>query len=347
MRKKKKKKIIIILLAILFAVVVIAGLAFMTVYSDISGSARSNKEIVFTVEEGTAAVDIAKQLGDIGAVKYPTVFRIYAKLKGYESQFSYGDYVIPGDLSYDEIAYELINNGKKAATARVTIHSRDSIDDIAVALEQAGVCKTEDFINEVQNGKFDYDFVKQIPNDKVHYRLEGYLFPETYRFYTEYSSKECAHMAVERMLAETDKALDTVKEDIEKSNYSLHEIMTMASLVELESSGSEENMAKVSALFYNRLERPDFSTLGCSPTIGYPYGNGAYNTYTTPGLPPGPLCAISAAALKGAANPEKDFDYVYFVTDKNGEFYFNKTYADHQAIIAKLKKENNWIYEQY
>lgn len=127
--------------------------------------------------------------------------------------------------------------------------------------------------------------------------------------------------------------------------YTFNEVMTMASLVELEAGGSPDEMANVAAVFYNRLKSKDFATLGSSPTRKYPHGNGRYNTYECEGLPPGPLCSPSLNSIKAAVSPTADFDYYYFVTDASMNFYYRKTLAEHNAIIAKLKAEKNWIYE--
>ena len=133
---------------------------------------------------------------------------------------------------------------------------------------------------------------------------------------------------------------------ISESGYTLHEIMTMASIVELEAGGSPDEMANVAAVFYNRLESDDFTTLGSSPTRKYPYGGGKYNTYESPGLPPGPLCSPSLKSIEASIEPTEDFDYYYFVTDASMKFYYNKTLAEHNSTIARLQAANNWIYEE-
>ena len=179
----------------------------------------------------------------------------------------------------------------------------------------------------------------------MHYRFEGYLFPETYDFYS-YDSKECAHLAVLKMLQTFDERVKPLKEKIEQSKYSFHEIMTMASLVELEAGGSKTEKPNVAAVFFNRLKSKDFATLGSSPTRKYPYGGDRYNTYVCEGLPVGPLCSPGIESIKATLSPTEDFDYYYFVTDAKMNFYYRKTLSEHNAIIAKLKAEKNWIYEE-
>ena len=353
--KKKKgrhsagKSIIKTIIWILCIIIVSVGLAFGVIYAGADymgiGFGRGS-DVTIEIEQGMSTEQIAEELKEAGAVKIPLLFRIYAKFKHYDSQFKYGVYSFNTEAGYEAISQMLIEEGALAQSVKVTIPEMSSIDDIAEILEENGVCTKSDFINEVQNGEFGYDFIDDIPVDNVYYRLEGYLFPETYDFYN-FDSEECAHLAVEKMLKTlNDKLTDEMRQKISESGYTLHEIMTMASIVELEAGGSPDEMANVAAVFYNRLESDDFTTLGSSPTRKYPYGGGKYNTYESPGLPPGPLCSPSLKSIEASIEPTEDFDYYYFVTDASMKFYYNKTLAEHNSTIARLQAANNWIYEE-
>ena len=353
--KKKKgrhsagKSIIKTIIWILCIIIVSVGLAFGVIYAGADymgiGFGRGS-DVTIEIEQGMSTEQIAEELKEAGAVKIPLLFRVYAKLKHYDSQFKYGVYSFNTEAGYEAISQMLIEEGALAQSVKVTIPEMSSIDDIAEILEENGVCTKSDFINEVQNGEFGYDFIDDIPVDNVYYRLEGYLFPETYDFYN-FDSEECAHLAVEKMLKTLDdKLTDGMMQKISESGYTLHEIMTMASIVELEAGGSPDEMANVAAVFYNRLESDDFTTLGSSPTRKYPYGGGKYNTYESPGLPPGPLCSPSLKSIEASIEPTEDFDYYYFVTDASMKFYYNKTLAEHNSTIARLQAANNWIYEE-
>lgn len=352
-QKKKSKhsgghSLIKTLVWVLCIIIVSVGLALGVIYAgaDYMGIGFGRGvECTIEIEQGMATSQIADELQECGAVRIPFLFRMYAKLKHYDSQFKYGVYTFNNEAGYEALSVMLIEEGAKAQSVPVTIPEMSSVDDIAKILEENGVCTKSDFLNEVQNGEFDYDFVKDIPEEKVYYRLEGYLFPDSYDFYN-FDSKECAHLAVDKMLKTLDGKLNsTIRKKISDSGYTLHEIMTMASIVELEAGGSPDEMANVAAVFFNRLKSEDFVTLGSSPTRKYPYGNGRYNTYEAAGLPPGPLCSPSLNSIKASAEPTENFDYYYFVTDKSMKFYYRKTLAEHNAIIAKLQAENNWIYE--
>lgn len=322
------------------------GLAFGIIFAgaDYMGIGFGRGEnCVIEIEQGMSTKQIASELKECGAIKCPLLFRVYAKLKHYDSAFKYGVYNFNNEAGYESLSQMLMNDGAKADSVTVTVPEMSTVDDIADILEKAGVCSKKDFISAVQTGEFDYDFIKEIPEESVYYRLEGYLFPDTYDFYC-YDSEECAYLAVDKMLKTLDSKLDgDMKAKISESKYSFHELMTMASIVELEAGGSVTEMPNVAAVFFNRLESDDFQKLESSPTVKYPHGGGRYDTYQCKGLPPGPLCSPSLNSIKAALNPTKDFDYYYFVTDASMKFYYNKTLAEHNSTIARLKKENNWI----
>lgn len=334
---------------VLCIIIVSVGLAFGAIYAGADymgiGFGRGT-ECTIEIEQGMGTAQIAEKLQECGAVKIPLLFRTYTKLKHYDGRFKYGVYTFNNEAGYEALSKMLIEEGAKAESVHVTIPEMSSVDDIAKILEENGVCTKSDFLSEVQSGEFDYDFVKAIPEEKVYYRLEGYLFPDSYDFYS-FDSKECAHLAVDKMLKTLDEKLTAdIRQKISDSGYTLHEIMTVASIVELEAGGSPDEMANVAAVFFNRLESDEFSTLGSSPTRKYPYGGGRYNTYESTGLPPGPLCSPSLNSIKASAEPTESFDYYYFVTDASMNFYYNKTLAEHNSTIARLKAAKNWIYEE-
>ncbi len=337
---------------IISIIVVSVGIAFGAIYAGadylgIGFGRGGNKEM--EIDKGSGTAQIAQRLNDVGVVKIPVLFRAYCKLKHYDGKFKYGVYTFDSELGYDSIAQMLMTEGAKAESVKVTIKEGSTVDEIAELLEKSKVCTKSDFIDAVQNGDFDYDFIKGIPVESVHYRLEGYLFADTYNFYN-YDSAKCAFLAVDKMLGNLDKKLKSANIDINNLTvnlkpYTFHEILTMSSIVELEAGGNKTEMPKVAAVFFNRLQSDDFATLGSSPTRKYPYGNGMYNTYECSGLPVGPLCSTGIETIKATLSPQQNFEYFYFVTDAKMKFYYNKTIAQHNATIAKLQAEKNWIYE--
>ncbi len=326
-------------------------------------------DCVVDIEMGSSTVAIAEKLEEVGAVKCPLVFRLYSKLKGYDSQYKYGLYAFNNEAGYDQLADMLMTEGAVAQTITVTIPEGTGINDfikdvngedvtvpgIATILEKAGVCTRSDFISALSKVQFDSKLLKGANVGKTYYSLEGYLFPETYNFYS-YDSAECAVLAVKRMISEAEKRItDDMYARAEEIGYTMNEILTMASIIQMESGGNSAEIAaempNVAAVFYNRLKSDKFSTLGSSPTCYYGRSfrqdDGRYDTYKVEGLPPGPLCSPSIDAIKAALYPAQNSPYYYFVTDAQGKFYYHKTSSEQDATINRLQRENNWIYEYF
>ena len=388
LRRKSKHSgghsIIKTIIWVLCIIIVSVGLAFGVIYAGADymgiGFGRGD-EAVMEIKMGTPAAEIAEQLEESGAVKVPFLFRMYAKLKHYDSQFKYGVYIFNTEAGYEGLCEMLINDGAKAETVTVTIPEGTGINDftknvngekvtvpgIATLLEKAGVCSRSDFLDALDAAKRDSKLLQSADDVRTYYTLEGYLFPETYSFYS-YDSEECAKLAVDKMLKESEKRItDSMFKRAEELGYSMNEILTMASIIQMESGIAvttdeakarlQDNMEGVASVFYNRLTSDETGgTLGSSPTLFYgdsfKQDDGRYNTQADnkfsaiKGLPPGPLCSPGIDAINAALYP-KTSDYYYFVTDSSGNFYFHKTLAEQNATIAKLKQGKQWIYEYF
>ena len=324
-KKRKKRKgclgagiwiaVIVALSVALAATVIVFGSDYLGI-----GPGRGD-EVVVEISQGMTTKEIAGKLKEVNAINSEWMFRLYTKLKGYDGTYKYGVYTFNNENGYEELAKMLQTDGAKAETVEVTIKEMSTIDDMKELLEEKGVCTASAFVRAVQNASFNFDFVEEIPDNEVYYRLEGYLFPDTYQFYS-YDDEKCAELAVQKMLETMDqKWTDEMRARAKEMGYTMHEILTMASIVELEAGGSPDEMANVAAVFYNRLSWDEPKMLGSSPTAEYPHGGGRYDTNINEGLPPGPLCAPSLNSIMAALYPTEDFDYTYFVTDKNMKFY--------------------------
>ena len=340
--KKSIKTVIWII--VIFAISILLALTILLLASEFLGiGLNRGNQCVVEIEKGVGTAKIAAELKEQGAISSELLFRLYSKVTGKDGTYQYGVYTFKNELGYGEIAEMLQAEGAVAQSVKVTIPEQASMDDIMKILEESGVCTKSDFRNAVKNGKYDYDFVAEIPVSEVHYKFEGYLFPDTYEFYN-YDSAECAELAIRKMLQNLDNKLtEEVREQIKQSGYTIHEVLTMASVVELEASASTKDMPKVAAVFYNRLKWDEPKKLGSSPTMDYPFGDGKYDTNVNEGLPPGPLCAPSEKAILAAANPTKDFTATYFVTDSDMNFYYNNSLAAHNQTIQNLKKQGKWL----
>ncbi len=339
--KKNWKKTLIWVVSVVLIIGIISYCGIMFAF-DFLGLG-SSKKVDINIPQGSSAAQIADILEDAGIVRSGLFFRVYSKLKGYDSGFKYGVYVFSADMSYERIAQKLTEEGERAEAVKVTIPEGSTIDEIAEILETKGICTVKDFKKALRHEDYDYDFIELIPND-VYYKLEGYLFPDTYYFYN-YGGEDCAHRAIDVMLGNfNDKFSTEMRKAAASRGYSIHDIVTISSIIELEAgNASYENKQKVSAVFFNRLAwTTEPPLLGSSPTAEYPYGDGKYNTNEYPGLPPGPLCAPSLDSIKAAVEPMANFEADFFVTDKNMQFYYTNSYEEHKAIIQELKNKGLW-----
>lgn len=234
-----------------------------------------------------------------------------------------------------------------ADTVWVTLREGLTVPEMAAMLEEKGVCSASDFIDAVQNVDYPYAFLQSLPADESRvYRLEGYLFPDTYEFYVD----STATNVVNRLLKNFENRIGDLLPQIEAMGWTVDEAVIFASLIQGEAD-TAANMAKVSRVLHNRLApNSGFTKLQLCSTRDYvnhlPEGDydketlkQVYNTYYREGLPVGAINNPGLDALTAALNPSNDATIkqcYYFATDyKTGITYFSKTYADHQAIIKQ------------
>ncbi len=323
------------------------GMDYLGVSLD-TDSAEDNIEIV--IAEGTSAKKIAEMLEDKGIIESPLFFRFYASQGGYAPKFRDGIYYFSKQDSYEDIVYKLTKQGTQASQVKVTIPEGFDIDEIAKRLEENKVCTASQFktaVNEATFEKYGFDFLKEIKTESqgVHYRLEGYLFPDTYYFY-QTNNKAGAEQAIKKMLDNFDKKVTVgLRAEIQRAGRNLHDVITMASIIEMEASvATYETKQKVSAVFWNRLnDWGDSAFLQSDPTTKYKYNTERYDTYKSKGLPPGAYCNPSIDAIKSAIYPKENSTDYFFVTDKNMKFYFTKTVEEHNNVIKELKNKGMWV----
>lgn len=236
-------------------------------------------------------------------------------------------------------------------TVRVTFPEGFTAVQIAEKLEQNGVCSAKDFLSLVTDDEYlstlTYRFIGGIENPKNRpFNLEGYIFPDTYEFY----KGESAERALSRFLRNTEaKLTDEYYLRAEELGYTMDEIISLAAIVQEEATTSAE-MGKVSSVVHNRIVTPGYGKIQCDVTIHYindyvtdsPYlahdtekYKELYNTYKCVGLPEGAITNPGIDAIKAALYPE-DTDYYFFVTDKDWNYYYAETYAEHKKNCAAV-----------
>ena len=353
----KKYKIIVIILAILLVGIFLVGFYYNY---QISAVSRDSEKVVVEIKEGSI-YSIGDTLYENGLIRNTLIFKLYVKLNNVSS-LQASTYELDKNMKLEEIV-EILEDGNSynPDEIRITFKEGLNIRKIAKVVEEETNNSYDSFINKVNDKNYintlidKYWFLTDdIKNSKIYYPLEGYLFPNTYAFLNKDVSVETI---IEKMLDEMGVQLEKYKDDIKSSKLSIHEIMTLASIVELEGASSDDR-ASVAGVFYNRIN--DGWVLGSDVTTYYYLkiddfkqslnGNSnlytcdnAYNTRCTSfvGLPVGPISNPGVESLKATINYKKH-DYYYFVADCKGKTYLNKDITGHYNIISKLKSENNW-----
>lgn len=353
----KKYKIIIILLAVLLAVIFLIGFYYNYQISPVS---KDSEKVVVEIKEGTIA-SIGDTLYDNKLIRNTFIFKLYVKLNGI-NDLKASTYEFNRNMGLKEIINMLKEgNSYNPDEVRITFKEGLNVRKIAKVIEENTNNSYDDFINLMYDKEYidtlinKYWFLTDnIKNSKIYYPLEGYLFPNTYAFLNkDVTVKEI----VEKMLDEMDKQLTIYKDKIESSEFNIHELVTLASIVELEGASADDR-ASVAGVFYNRLN--DGWVLGSDVTTYYYLkiddfkqslsGNknlftcdNAYNTRCTSyvGLPVGPISNPGKESLEATVNYTKH-NYYYFVADCNGKTYLSKDATGHYNTIQKLKNENNW-----
>ena len=209
-------------------------------------------------------------------------------------------------------------------------------------LEKEGVSTVEKLEDMAANHDYAFSFLQDIPlGDPT--RLEGYLFPDTYKFYMGEDPK----YVINKMLVNFDsKVDDAVRQKISETGYSIRDILTIASMIEKETDGTDRTT--IASVIYNRLNNPGASTAGylqIDATIQYVLPEGKivqesdyqgvdspYNTYRNKGLPPGPIANPGMESITAALNPQSTNYYYYALGDDHLHHFFS-SYAEHQAFL--------------
>lgn len=305
------------------------------------------------IPAGSNSTKIARILEEHGIIRDYEMFGYYLRYKNEGRTFKAGLYEMETGMSLDDIIAKL-NAGDtvKIEMVRFTIPEGFTVVQMADRLSEEGLVDRDQFMQLLQQPeRFTSPLLAEIPDDpNLVYKLEGYLFPETYEMKKGSSEQEM----IQRMIDELERKLATLpvgwESQLETLGISLHDLLTIASMIEREVVVDHER-AIVSGIIQNRLNIP--MLLQIDATVQYALGehrdtvllpdlevDSPYNTYTVLGLPPGPIAAPGLSAIRAALYPEET-EYLYYVTKKDGtyEHYFAKTYEEH--LRNKKMSENN------
>lgn len=317
-----------------------------------SDDSKISREVNITIPSGASTKEIAGILKDNELIGSSDLFILKVKFSEYDGTFKKGDYSLNTSMSEDEIMM-ILNEGTKAqADIIFTIPEGYTTLKIAKKLEDENIITADEFLEAVNEGKYDYDFLAEIP-ERIS-KLEGYLFPDTYYFRKDITGEEI----VSKLLSRFDNIyVDEYIIAAKEKGYTMDKIITMASVIEKEAKRSEER-PRIAGVIYNRLKID--MALQMDSTVNYAFElkdglnsgrneeavlltdlkiKSPYNTYENTGLPVGPICNPGKDAIEATLFPEHN-EYVYFVLKDatTGEHEFTKTHEEHIAAKNKYKK---------
>lgn len=351
------KKLCNIALAILiFTTIIIVGSCIFYNYQ-LSPVNSSDNTVEVEIPSNTTARGIASILKEKNLIRNEKFFLAYVKLMKIDD-LKAGYYDIPMNLGVKKIVALLQEGSKKNPNEiKITFKEGINIRNLATIISEntsnsydsvLELMKDSSYLDEIiENYWFLDDSIK---NQELYYSLEGYLFPDTYLFKDEdVSVKEI----FTKMLNKMDQILSSYKEKIENSDKTIHQILTLASVIEKE--GKNQDFRTISSVFYNRLNINmrlescatgyygvglDFNELGIA-TKDVINAKNAYNTYNVNGLPIGPISLPSKNAIEAALTPDNT-DYLFFLSDNQGITYFFNNYSEHQKKQQELIAAGKW-----
>jgi len=354
-------------------VIVIAGVTLGNTLwnccADVMAFGKPSQEVTITVTDNDDLEAVAKKLADAGLVRYPDLFRFFAQITGKDDNISAGTFKLNSHLDYNAMVNAMGSNAPSREVVEIAFPEGYNCAQIFRLLAEKNVCSEAELEEYAANGELtEYWFLQGVSRGSK-YCLEGYMAPDTYKFYTNDEPRR----VIEKFLDEfDDRFTDIMKQDfeniqnkfadmlashgydsqyIEDHKLTLHGLLTIASLVQKETSGDTESY-DIASVFINRLAHPDHPYLGSDASVYYAIGDyymehgeltaadlevdSPYNTRNHEGLPPGPICNPGAVTLYSVLDPN-DTDYYYFVySTAEGKHLFSKTYAEHVDKVNAL-----------
>ena len=354
---------------IVLAIGVAMGRILWVCCADVMAFGRPQVQASITIEKDEDITSVSQKLADAGLIAYPNLFKMFAELTGKDQRISAGTFELGSHLDYNAMINAMGVHGAARKEVEVLLPEGTNCAQIFHILERKGVCTVAELEEYAANGELDdYWFLEGVKRgDK--YCLEGYLAPDTYMFYTNDNPRRVLKKFLDEF---DDRFTDIMKEDftemqdryakmlakngysaqyIEENPLTLHQVLTIASIVDRETASDSESY-DIASIFYNRMTNPDYPTLGSDATVYYAIGDyfrekdsltqadldfdSPYNTRKSEGLPPGPICNPSVYSLYAALDPN-DTKYYFFIYDRENYFHhFSKTLKEHEKKAQEL-----------
>ena len=359
--KKGKKSVLKTILIILFLIIVIGAIAVFAWYELSLRPVQDGnlKSVIVDIVPGQGTEGIAEALKEKNLIKDDLVFKIYCKLNEVNNMQA-GTYDLNKNMSVEEIVNKLQAGDVVIKEINVTFQEGKNMRDIAKIISENTNNSYEDVMNVFESKEYakglieNYWFLTdEILDDSIYYPLEGYLYPDTYTFESVDVSIDDI---IKIMLNQTDKVLSEYQIEINSKGYTVHQFLSLASVVENEGISTEDRKG-IARVFLNRIERGMALQSDVTTYYAFKVNMGdrdltqselnTANPYNTRGpnmegkIPVGPISNVSESAIEATLNPS-DSDALFFVADKNGKVYFSNTNAEHEQIINELKSQGLW-----
>jgi len=350
------RKVVFIVVSFLLLFFIIIGIGGYVYVKSALGpvDSKSEEDIEVEIPIGSSSTEIANILEENGIIKDARIFRFYIKFKN-ELDFQAGQYTLSPKMTLKETIKELqTGTFIEEPIDRVTIPEGKSLEEIATIFSKKLSFSPDEFIEKANDEQFIKEKMKKFPslltdeilNEDIINPLEGYLFAGTYDIFSEdIKAGEVITMMIER----TNKLFEERTDDIENSDFSTHEILTLASVIERESKFSEDR-PKVSQVYINRLNEnmklqsdiTAFYGLQHKAVVTYEdvEVESPYNTYVIDGLPVGPISSPSTEAIDAVLEPEgKEFTKLYYFSRPSGETFYSDSLEEHNNIKKEYRHE--------
>lgn len=292
------------------------------------------------------------QLEKEGLIEYKFLFKLYAWFSHAEAKIAPGTYELNTEMDYHALVSSMGSSSSTRKTADVTIKEGLTIDQVFELLDDRGVTSADKLRDMAANYDYAFDWLRERPLGDYH-RLEGYLFPDTYTFELGENPK----YVINKMLVNFDAKMDEYMASYtgEDVQYSLHDIVTIASMIEKETDGTNNDerndYRSIASVIYNRLENPAAETVGYLqidatlvylnggkvPTVADRAIDSPYNTYLYKGLPAGPISNPGMTSLLAAMNPADTNYYYYVLNPETKQHEYSRTYAEHDALVQRYQ----------
>lgn len=327
-----------VFIAATLAFIVLAGLGIGLWIYLTSPVLEKGDDKIITIKEGMRLKEISGMLEKDGLIKNSTVFILWAKIKGCSRMIKAGEYRLNPSMSAGRIM-EMLTRGEIVAHV-VTIPEGYTIEQIADVLSSRGIIDREKFLKYTDQNGVEKNYGLEGPG------LEGYLYPDTYQFALGLNARSI----VDNMIRRFKEIITPFRVRIAESGMSLHEIITLASIVEKE-TGKADERPLIASVFLNRLRRN--MRLESDPTVIYGIKNfsgnlkktdlttySPYNTYVIRGLPPGPIANPGLDSIKAVLFPART-KFLYFVSKNDGSHFFSDNLRDHNRAVYEYQKKRN------